>query len=412
MTIKRLVLLPLTASLLAVPAAPAAQWYLNPSLSVHGGYNDNIRLTTGSHNAVEELTVSPELAFGRRTAISNLSGSVGVDSRHFWGEDGLNTTDRHLDLSSHYNSSPLTIWRLDGNITRDTTLQSELSDTGVVLQRSPRLKRSISPSWQYQWNRKTRLQLGYQYQGVSYPEGTTAGFQDYKTNTANGSLTYLYDQRNQISGSVAYTDYRTTNGNVTARYAIAQFGGSHAFSQVLSANLAIGWRRTDTTLKQQRPIYQIVLTSRGLELRQTGTTTREISNSNNGYVLSGGLTRKLETGKLSATVSRNIQPTAYGGVIQTDRLGLSAKRRYSRTFGASLDLSYYRTRAVSTSVSGLDRNFIRVEPAAHWKLSRWWTIRADYRYTRQQYKNQSTTATQNAFYVTARYDWPRIAVSR
>jgi len=403
------------STLMTLPgAARGAEWFLTPKIATRTGYNDNLTITTRPHNGVEELDLIPQAVFGRKTETAGITGQVRFDARRYWGQSGLNTNDRLLNLHMYDNGQRMG-WTLDGNITKDTTLQSELSDTGLVLQRTPRLRRSISPGWNYMLSQRTQLNLGYQYQDVRYPDQPTLLYQDYRINSGTISISHQYTQRLQLFATGSVTYYRTTknqlpaHGEFKARYDILQGGASYAFSQTLSGSIAAGIRRSTTTVTRQNPVY--INTLFGPIFLGYGSPV-DVSQSSNGSVLNASLQKQLETGTLAANLTRSIQPTGYGGLIETDRLGLTGHRRLSTRFIVSLDLALYRTKAITTTVTNLDRTFVTAEPTFTWKMTPWWNLQGSYRYARQRYDNGSEAATQNAVYVTVSYTWPKIAVSR
>ncbi|MGA7800519.1 MAG: hypothetical protein WCC36_06880 [Gammaproteobacteria bacterium] len=402
------------ALLLLNGTANAAEWFATPKVSARAGYNDNLTITTQPHSSVRELDVSPEVSFGRKTETSGITGQARIDARRYWGQSGLNTNDRLLNLHMYDNAERMG-WTLDGNITKNTTLQSELNDTGLVLQRTPRLSRSLSPGWNYLISQKTQLKLGYRYQDVRYPDQATLVYQDYRINAGTATLSHQYTQRLQLFATGSVTYYRTTKNQLPARgefdahYDTVQAGASYAFSQTLNATLSAGLRRSTTTINTQNPVY--ATTPFGPIFLGYGSPV-DVTQTGSGSVLNASLQKQLQTGTLSANLSRNVQPTGYGGLVETDRLDLSGNHRLSVTFSESLDLSLYRTKAISSTATNLDRTFVRVEPALAWNMTRWWRLQGSYRYARQRYTNQSETATQNAVYVTLAYTWPKIAVSR
>lgn len=399
-----------TGALLALPLAThAAEWFVTPKISTRAGYNDNLTITTQPHNGVEELDLIPEAFFGRKTETSGITGQARFDARRYWGESGLNTNDRLLNLHMYDNGQRMG-WTLDGNITKDTTLQSELNATGLVLQRTPRLTRSVSPGWSYMLDEQTQLKLDYQYQDVRYPDQSTLLYQDYRINTLTAAISHQYSQRLQLFGNASLTSYRTTKnqlpfrGEINARYAVLEVGASYAFNETLSATAYAGVRRSRTTIQEQLPLFYI-------GPYPVFGPPQDVTATNIGSAFNASIQKRFQTGAVSANLSRQIQPTGYGGLIETDRVTLSANHRLSPRFSDAMSIGLYQTKAVSSNVSNLDRTFIRLEPSFTWRLSRWWNLQGSYRYARQRYKNQSQVATQNAVYVTLAYTWPKITSS-
>ena len=79
----------------------------------------------------------------------------------------MDSNDQNIDLFSTY-STPHSIWKTEGNYTHNTTLTSEIEDTGIVQVPKRRNNWSLNPSWAYDLTERTNMELDMGYNEVTY----------------------------------------------------------------------------------------------------------------------------------------------------------------------------------------------------------------------------------------------------
>ena len=139
---------------LAMPmSVQAAEWTAEPKISLRTGYNDNIRLTAAAHDSVWETALSPSVKFGVAQENQGLSGDAGLAIRRFAGGSGresndvLDREDYHFNTDAWHNTLRDS-FKANLDYTRDSTLDSELDQTGNVIEdRATRERFTLGPSW-------------------------------------------------------------------------------------------------------------------------------------------------------------------------------------------------------------------------------------------------------------------------
>jgi len=245
---------PLNGALLAILAFPlptqAAEWSAEPSISLRTGYNDNIRLTTADHDSVWETTLTPAVKFGVAKEHQGLFGGASASIRRFSGGSGressstLDREDYHLNTNA-YHKTPRNVFKANLNYTRDSTLDSELDETGNVIDvRATRERITLGPSWEAMLTEKTRLKLGYQYTDVSFSDDP--GITDlvkYNYDVFSSALIHQLTARNQGTLSASYSRYQPDT-DLDSDTLSLQAGISRNFSETLVASFLAGVRRT------------------------------------------------------------------------------------------------------------------------------------------------------------------------
>jgi predicted porin len=415
----------LLATLSAGAAVQAAEWSLDPEVSVRARYDDNYRLTADDKLPVWETALLPKLTFARSTENSRMAGVAGLNLRRF-DEDGLDTNDRFLAFSSSH-ASERSRWGLNANYTLDDSLSSELVEGQLFLDRVPRERWSLSPSWSHSLNEVIGINASYQYVDVSYPDAPDnqqyAGFQHH---TANLGLGYSLSSKTRLITQLGLSRSERSDDTLSSDSRSLTLGLEHQFSERLSGSASVGSGRTETDYEQGflscsgvlLPGFffgvggsvcvdpnTLVLIPFSVE---TATTTARSSNT----LYNAGLRYLIETGELSVSASSSITPYTNGGMTRNERFGLTGLHRFSSRLQASLSLDWYRTRNTDDVSSSLDRTTVSLRPSLRWRLDRDWTLTTGYRYFQQEYEGSIDSASSNAVDLTLTYNWPRYAISR
>ena len=404
----------------------AAEWSVEPRISARSGYNDNVRLTTAEHDSVWEADVTPAVKFGVSTENQGLFGNADVSIRRFYGGSGANSSslldreDYHFKVNS-YQRTERNNFGADIDITQDSTLDTELTQTGQVIEnRATRLSTVLNPSWTRLIDEKTRLQLEYRFNRVEYSDEVGQNnLVNYNYNTVSASLIRSFTERTQGTLSTSASRYKPETGLNSDTYAL-QAGLTRQHSETLSTSWLAGWRETksDTLIPTgfcvgADPGAGFPKCTGGFPV-QTGTDTDETNNTGATYAAS--ITKTLERGSLGASLTRIATPSGEGELLDTTRLALTGEHRFTELLRSNLTVEYYnRDTIVNASGTGSTdtntRNFFRIRPSITWQWQREWLLAGEYQYSESEDTN-GDTATQNSVYLTLTYRPTKIFTSR
>jgi len=387
--------------LLSAGAAHSAEWKIDPTLSFRAGYNDNLRLSVDNKVSTAEATFSPSAVFSVATPTSGASGTLGFDFRRFEADSNLDDNNSRFEIKS-FHSLERSRLGLDLGFIKDTTLDSQLQETGLAFDRIRRQSITASPNWTYAFNERTRVSANYSYSDVEYKNPGDIRFVNYTLNSAQASLTRVMNEKTTssitLSGSQTDTDNDVKSVNLNL-----QGGASYQFNETLSGSLFVGARRTTTdfsrTSRIPNPIGVILL-------------PRSVTNRSSGVTFSASLTKSFLRGEIGLSASRDVSNDSNGQPIEVTRLSSSSLYRFSDILSANLRLEFYNSQSNDNVGSSLNRNYIQIEPGFNWALKKFWSLSGSYRYRKQTFDDIKDDATQNAAYLTLTYRWPRIAVSR
>jgi hypothetical protein len=377
-----------------VTGTRAAEWSIVPSIGVTGVYNDNLLLTPLPHDATYGYWISPAAEFAGKTERLEVSGKVASDFVTYYGGEETRFTNIFLPLSVRYKTER-DLLGFTGGFTRDNTLMSELLATGVVVRFTQRNQWNANPTWTRSLTEKLSLQSSFQLSDTTYESGLRLGLVDYQL--LGGTVGFLYQatEQDQIQLTGMYTQFRTTSSpsGFEARLPGAMLSITHAFTESFTGTIYGGPRLIGTT---------------------TQTIGGSVTTQEAVWVYGTSLAKQFESGSLQLSASRDILPSGFGLLIQTDRVSISASYKVSETLTTSLDANGYLTSGATRTASGgtlAEQRYLGISPKLAWKFLEWWKLEASYTYGRRDADSFAAPATSNAAMMMLTYYPPKLAIS-
>jgi hypothetical protein len=382
---------------------------MEPSVALRTEYNDNINLTTAPHPSVWGVILSPDVKFSGTTEALNVTGGLRFNFNRYFGEQGLDTNDHILTLRSTYKAER-DVLGLNIDSIEDSTLISELSDTGVVLARDQRRQLAINPSWTRSLTETISITTTYSYTDVDYANNVETGLIDYRDQTATVGLGYKPGERDLVTVAGYYDRYETKPGLSVANTYGVEVGYDRAFSETLHGSLSVGSRKTRSSTERQALICNGFILA-GICFGNVITVTSVTKANTTGYIFAANLDKQWETARLSGALSRSINPSGVGTLVQTDHLGLTWTQQWSPTVNSSASGGLYKSQ-YGGNVAGSNSRYYTVEANVGWRLTEWWTLSGGYSYRRALYEGSQASPSANVAYLVLSYAWPKLSVSR
>ena len=367
---------------------PAAEWYVEPAVGLTLTHNDNIFLRRTAIVDTSGAILNLDANIGARTERKGISLNTRFQFNEYSDSDALDTNNQFYNLASYYSAERGT-WRLNGYYHRDSSVTSELEDTGVV-QDNFRVKRSgVIPSWEHAFTGQTSLRVSYSDLDVDYERAAVLeGLFDFDTQRLNGTLTHQLGPTSNVFLTVyGFTQDVPQISSENDGYG-ATGGFGHAFSETLRVTLGAGVYRAN-----------LENTVAGVRLESDDT----------GTLLNASLEKQFELTTFGIAISQFVTPTGRGNLEQRRQLRISLQHRLTPTLTLSIPALAFR----SEPSGGVrrDRSYYRVRPRLRWRVTRVWDFDASYRYIRS--KTSGTDAAEsNAVFATLTYNWPRTALAR
>ena len=363
-------------------ALNAAQWYSESSTHAQSLYDDNIRLTSGKHDAVVGMVLAGAIKTGRRTETTDIQLNGGAALQKYSGEDDLDTNDFDLGIDATHRTER-DEFTFNAAIKLDSTLSSEVESSGLMEVRRRRIQKNFALSWTHALSERTSLKLGHSYIDTKYKNRENSGLVNYTYQVVDSMLSYSLNQKTVLYSTLVYSLYKGSGLAKTETQDLGfMVGINHSFSETFSAGGSVGMRYADTE-------------------------SRSIQNNNDtGYLLSANIKRTFEQMTIDGLFSRNVLPSGGGALLVTDKLSVTADYWVDERRSLHLETVIHRNASTDEDDKSRDRVFYSIWPKVRWRVARWWLIEGSYRYRYQRYDASGRTADSNAIFLSAKYIWP------
>lgn len=373
----------------------AAEWSLSPSLGAKGVFNSNLLLTPLPHDETYGYWVTPAAEFAGKTERLEVSSRIAADFASYFGGEERRFTNIFVPLSLRYGTEKDLIG-FTGGFVRDNTLMGELQATGVVLQFTQRDQWTANPTWTRKLTERFSFRSGLQFTDTTYEGGLQSSLVDYRLLGGSGGLLYQLTEQDQIELSGSYMDFRTTNtaSPFRANFPGASVSFTHAFTESV----------TGTVYGGPRFLYSDSPTASG------NITTRDTV-----WIGGASITRNFERAALQASVSRDLVPSGFGLIIETNRGEVSGSYSISETVVCSLNVVGVLTSGITQPALGgtfPDRRYVSATPKISWKFLEWWQAELSYMYRWQDVDTAVDSAQSHATTFMVTYYPPKLAFSR
>ncbi len=397
-------------------AASAKELYLIPSAGLRTEYDDNKRLWSdrlknGIDTSAYGVIASASAEAGVRGDRYAVSLDNRLEIRRYASDLDLDSENVYLDLASSFNATQRSLFGLDGNYTRDTTLTSELEATGLVQDNVVREQWYLRPYWSYFLSDATILQADYSHYDTAYERSTINRFFDYTTDAVSLTVSRQWSELLKNYLSVSWMSFEVPElRRQTTQYTV-NLGLDYQFLPTWSASLSVGRRFTNTEITFDQPVlvngFFVIVDGALL------TTETTISDDVQGMVFSFGLSKQFLAGSAGLSYSRATSAQGNGRLQLLDRFSAN----YDQNVTQHLRLSLNGGINVTTTSGGQndfnDRTYYYVRPSVSWLFDRHARVTAGYMYRTQSYDNQNNdTAASNAFFIGFNYQWDRMATQK
>lgn len=379
--------------LLVATTSFAAEWSIVPSLSTKAYYNDNLLLTPLPHDPTYGYSISPSADFSGKTERLDVTGKAALDFVSYYGGEPTQFTNVYFPLTVRYRTEK-DEWGFNGGFTRDNTLLGELLTTGVVLRFTQRNLWNLNPSWTRMITENLAFQSSFQFSDASYQDALRIGLVNYQVFGGSAGFLYHLTERDDVQISGTYTNFHTTNAPVGLRayYPGALLSYTHAFSEGLKLT-AYGGPRFLSSTSQTSGFNQ---------------TTKDTI-----WLYGATVTQQFERASLQLSISRDIFPSGFGLLVQTDRIGGLASYNVTERVTIAMDVAAYLVSgAISQSGRSLsEQRLLYLTPKVTWRFSEWWAAEASYGHRVRDADALQEPVRSNMLTFMLTYHPPKLAIS-
>jgi len=345
-------------------------------------YDDNVLLSQTIKERSWITSVAPNVQARYGSERTSVEGGAWWEGRAYSSDHDLNTLTQRYTLSGEHQGERFTTGA-SGNMIYDTTLDSELQQTGIVLERNARLSGTGEVSVGYALTEQTQTTFKNRYTSTKY---ASTQLTDYVEDEVRWETRHVLSEAGHTVGGTVVGSflaappvYRSQEGSVSAYYA-------NVLSERLQASVSAGFRWTRV---------------------ESGSPTSATTDT--GLVFDASLTRHWETSSLVLELSSETNPSGAGLLLNTTHGSL--RGRYAVTDQATLTLNAdgYVNTVVAVQGANGNSTFVSIEPGVEWRLAEHLVVGGTYANLRQHIHQVIGTSEVNANRVMARltYEWYR-----
>lgn len=366
----------------------AAEFTVNPSLSLRGEYDDNIDFSRTNKRDDYIGIISPGLTLGYATDRFNVGVYAGVDFVRYNEYTEENNERQNYGLTASYRAFERFTINAGGSYTKDTTLDSELTETGIVERRSERETYGGNGGFSFQITELSTISADYSFSQTEYE---LDDYTDSKTHSVSLSYSYSFNNRLDTVSIRPYWKKTDSEEETVSSYeeTINTYGLSlglaHQFTPTLNANINAGPRYTE---------YE----------DDAGETDDDW-----GWTADVSLTKTWETASVSLGYSRDQYYTAEGENVEVDRFSLTANKMLTQKFGVGLSGSLYFSKSTSDNTDDTDVRYYLVSPSIFYNFTPNHSLELAYSYANEYDKEltDDREADRNTVWLSLNFNFPQ-----
>lgn len=355
-----------TAAAIQSSTALAVEWLAEPQVTWQSLHNSNPSLVREGRRGVtmHRLDLSlPVSAESENTGLQ-LEPQLHIIRNPGWSELDRDEYAVGLDANRTMGAGN---YGVRGDYTQDTTLTSELLDTGYVGVKKGHTVWSLNPYLNFEVAPSTSMTTAMKYQKQRYQDAETTPLVGYEYVQASLEVAHEFDDRDVVRCGV---DHSAMHSDTTTSEDI---GGRCSFSREMTerlhGRLTLGGHRSAVTVD-------------ALE-----------SQSHGGSLAALDLNYESEGARWGLHGSRSIEPSGYGLLLRADKLALTAAYDINESLSANGSVSAYRYVTTTSLPSVLpERDYGVVQWRVVWQWLTEWSLAAGVDYGRQRYSNQNSYA--------------------
>jgi len=353
---------------------PGAQYSFIPSVSLKQTYDDNVYLYWKEEKGDFLTYIQPKVMATFSTERMKVDGNVQVNILRYADETNLNTEEQTYRLGLNYLKSERLAFSLSGRYIKDTTLESEWTETGIGLVRNIRKNYGGNGSVSYYLTERDSITLLPFYARSEYE---SPSYIDYWFGGTN--LVYehrLSNERISLNAQLGYNYFKSALGHT--HNCLVLSGLNYIFSETMKVSILAGLRYSDSKIGYKKTLiyYPFIISY---------TETRKEKKV--GGLVNISFNKQIERGSFILGAERDIIPSSFGEMIERNRVYLNVIYKFTERWGGSFLASYYNG-CSSGDIKTIDYYSYNLRPSLHFFLTKY--SRLELSYWGQYYKSKLT----------------------
>ena len=374
----------------------------NPSFTFRGEYDDNINFDNNNETSDWLGVFLSSLKAAWQTPRLNILGSAAAEIRRFASETRFDDEYQRYKINTSYQAFERLTLKAGASYTKDSTLDSELEETGIVENLYGRDRYSINTGIDYQLGERVATSLDYNYSDTSYDSPFNS---DYDSHSIVGSISYLFrNQRDQVFVQPSYYYYESDHNKVD-NYGLS-FGWNRTLSETLTISCYLGCRYTDSRYSYEInvPVFDPV---NGVITWQKRKITADQDDF--GGTADMSISGKTETLSYKLSYNHDLTYSSDGYPIDRDRFIGSINWKITERLKSGFDSGLYFSKS-NDDFQNEDSTYFYLHPHLSYRLFRNHHLQLHYRYakTKDDTLKENDTYDRSRVWLALVFNFPKL----
>ncbi len=368
-----------TGSVASLPGV--ADWNMEPYAKMSLVLDDNIRFRNDEKKGLGGLITDLGVVIRNETEAVTTRVEPRISYRSYPADSAFNSFDQFLNLSTMTQGERSDLG-LALTFANDTTLTSELEDSGVIYLNKRRTYFSMAPSWRYLLSPLTSIKVQYRFDGSQYEDSGENGLNDFEYQVMTADYERRLSEDSEFVLRTYYQRYKVIELTNKAKSLGGELGYQKRFSPRLEGRFFVGAVNTESTVA-------------GIDESSTGVSAKV------------NVLFTSETAKYSVEYGAGVVPSSTGVVFSENRLTGRVASNFSEKLSWHVDLLAQTREPLVADSAGIDRTYYRLSPGINWQLNKNWRATASYTFSEQSRDDLGGDAVRNQVYMGVEYRNPK-----
>jgi hypothetical protein len=315
---------------------------LVPSISLTGGYDDNVGYDRKDEQDDFYSAVSPALKLKYATDLLNFTANAKGNFIFFLDETDYNTIDQKYEAEGEYQFAKRWFLLGDFSYIKDETTDTQLEETGRAFNRDDRRRIEAGGGLRHQLSELSNIGTIYEYSKTDYDQDEN---EDFTRQTIGGFYRrQLKNQRNTLGIEPSFSWFES---DVEEAYGyLLTIGWEHLYSETFTFELYFGGFYADIDDKVADEDDNHIGPVGGIEFKKTG----EIFTALLGY-------------------DRGLRISNDGDLIEVDRFTLRADQKLTERLGMRFSGRLTFSDNISDNINSDRDRYYELEPAIYFLIT-------------------------------------------
>ena len=386
----------------------AAEWSIDPAVSLKASYNDNIRFSSTKKLGTTGYTLEPRMnVTGVEQGVWSMQAATTVKSVRYNSIEGADSDSVFLNLNGRYSVNEINQLSFTASYEDNTNFNlandTESNQSGLIEVPVESVATSFAPYWTWSASEKGSITLGASVSEQQYDEDAPLNYNGYSAVGGNVSFGWLYTEKIELSIKLSQSLTESRELDYENERQTLQLGLDYTISSYSDLSLTLGSTKVEFDFADY-PVCQ------GISVSGVCVGGFVISNGKGEQVVSDysfDYSNKDELSDIKASLSRNVINSSSGSATQTDKYKVNYDRSLSEKVKSGLLLGFRKSKSLDNLESDQDAQRYRAELHLSRRLTKNWDLSFRYRYLIQEYNESKIESESNTFYINLSLLWPK-----